>query len=258
MFAINLDITRWTGRAVDADADSGMAVKGAIAIYNPQALQIFNSIRRSTIATLGQYTLKMAGLYVVGEEAMLDALDALPTQRNKWNVALDKFVAAYPRGCKLWLDAHPDQAEYIASRQPAPDEIRKRFAFEWYVYEITPANGAAQRLADKLPQAGMGVLRERLSLLYESAFRNRLPISGKAWNALNRFLQTCEAYSWVSTEAREWAAVIETVLTRKDAGYACAQMRKLLGMDKSDNDTLLREAEQLLAAPTLVNLEDYI
>lgn len=257
MQVIHLDITRWTGRAVDTDADDSMAARGAIAIYDQRALTPFGNLRREAVTTISQYGLRMSGLYVVNPNVLPDVVEKLEGIRARWDEVLAKFIAAYPEGCQTWRGSHPEQATYIADKQPVPEDIASRFNFAWYIYEISAVNSAAQASIDRLPQTALDTLRRQLRAVYDTTpLSVGGPCTARTWAALGKVLQTCEVYAWLSSEAKDWAAALETICSRRDSAYAAAQTRRLLGIETEDQ--LLQQAARLLSAPQLINLEDYI
>lgn len=283
MLLLNLDCTIWTGRAkLDEEDTPGaenyrppkeIASAGGIKIIDPKTLDPFGKLKARAVRLLDGQGVKLMGGYLIDPGGLGDLEAALEKIKSEWNDEVTDFALAYERRCMEWRSAHMSWAPLIARKQPDPTDIAKKFRFAWQTFDCSPMPGTAigndtEAIVQELPNRALQQLCDQVYDLYAMSFANREP-TGKAWGALSRLAQRCQALAFVTPDATRLAGMLETLAHDKNAQLARLTLSQMDSpqnvIDILDNgvsepepapvlvlpepEPLLAEAESLLQAP---------
>ena len=282
MLLLNLDCSIWTGRAKLDEADTPgaedyrppkeIASAGGIKILDPKTLDPFGKLKARAVRLLEGQGMKLIGGYLIDPALQGEIETALDVIRTEWRREVDGFIYAYTVECKAWRDAHAQWAPLIAAKQPATDDVRKRFNFAWQTFDCSPVQSTAlgndtDDAVQSLPNRALQQLCDQIYDLFAMSFAAKNP-SGKAWTALSRLAGRCRALAFVNPDAIRLADMLENLAQGKDAAVTrlalCQMDTPQNVLDLLDNglkqpepepaplvvpdpEPLLAEAEELLS-----------
>lgn len=243
MLLLNIDMSIWTGKAKLEDSDTpgvenfrppkDLASGGTIKIYDPRKLDVFQRIKATVNRYCESQGLKLLGGYLVDEARLPGIEQELGKQYRDWQIAVADLVNEYPDACQQWRNANSAWANLLAVKQPDPGKIATRFAFSWQTFNLSPAatqspgNDTANAIQE-LPSRAMQELCDQAYNLYAMSFANKDVPSAKAWLALSKLCDRCQALAFVNPDAARLGAVLAPLAEQRNAALTKAA---LAGMD---------------------------
>lgn len=235
MLLVNIDFTIWTGRVkADTPATGDLCTAGSIKIFDAAYLNPFRNFKTRAEQSAASYGLKFMGGWLVDGANMRKLEEALGDCHSAWANALAAFVLAYPRRADAWARSHPKWEDVIRQKQPAPDELWQRFAFNWQTFhlsaETTYAVGRGNNtsaLVDGLADSALNSVLDSLRTLYVDSFNKDTSPSSKAYNALKKISQRSHALGFVNANAARLAPILLDLSNRKNHALARVVLSRL-------------------------------
>lgn len=280
MLLLNLDTMIWSGRAKLDESDTPgaedyrppreLASAGGIKLIDPTTLDPFGKLKARAVRMLESRGMKLCGGYLIDPAWRDDIENSLNVTKTDWDYELRNFISAYPDKCQEWQLANADWRHLLKHKQPPQVTVAQRFRFGWQTFDVLPApssvaGNSTELDMQELPDKAMQSLCDSIYDLYAMSFASKEP-SGKAWAALGRLAQRCDALSFVNPDAVRLSVMLANLAAQKNTDLtrlALSQMNTPKAvLDILDNgvqepevlpgppaEILLDEAEALLAPP---------
>lgn len=191
---------------------------------NPKDLAFIKKYRAQIRREMRRYGLKFGSVYIVPDEHLENARNALQEIRRDFESERDTFVDSLDIKIRKWADAHPEHADSIRNSALSAGQVRNRIIYSLREYEIEIGTDADGNIVDKAMTAGLEhQLAAEIASLVRDGWRDKAEkkTTRKSLALLDKVMQKVRALSFIApgmaTDLLDMANDVVASLPKKGA-----------------------------------------
>jgi hypothetical protein len=234
MAVVSLDIAIWSGRkklrpedfknvADEQIPPERLASLGSKRIFNPEALAVFNTLKKRATRLLETVGTRFLGGFAVPEHQLTEVVQGLETLREAFLAAKSDFLDQYDAEVLHWIDQNPDWRHLIEREILTPAEVAKKFGFAVRVYRVNPPAPSAaadepvnRGLHEVLAGLGRGLFAEvaqEARELWRASFEGKPQVTQKALRPIRIIREKLSGLAFVDPLVYPAVVQIDATLT---------------------------------------------
>lgn len=246
---VNLEFTLWTGRAKLDMADVPDAAQslpskelynsGSIKIFDTDYLKQFRNFKTRAELIVSAVGCRLLNGWLVDVDNMMSLETALGDCHSDWSNALAAFIQEYPQCADEWAMSCGQWEQLVRNKQPAANELWRKFQFDWQTFRLTPETAYAANngnstddLVNEIPDKALQSVIDSLTTLYNDSFNKQGEPSAKAYHALKKIAQRSSALGFANPNAARLAPVLLDIASQRNHTLARLVLSR---MDNAQN-----------------------